>query len=64
MIPSCVFFGRVLKTCVKIGEGVYGEVFRVKQNSENVALKVSLQNKFYGACFKTCIYGNRNTTKL
>ena len=36
---------------MKIGEGVYGEVFRVKQNGENVALKVSMENRFYNACF-------------
>ena len=30
--------------CVKIGEGVYGEVFRAVRDRQNVALKVSLFN--------------------
>ena len=36
-----VFFS-VLKKCVKIGEGVYGEVFRTNRYGQSVALKVSL----------------------
>ena len=31
----------LLKSCVKIGEGVYGEVFRAQyENGESIALKV------------------------
>lgn len=32
----------VLKKCVKVGEGVYGEVFRTRHNGQSVALKVSV----------------------
>ncbi|KAL8603701.1 hypothetical protein ACOMHN_017198 [Nucella lapillus] len=31
---------RILRKCVKIGEGVYGEVFRTMHNGESVALKI------------------------
>lgn len=34
-------FVRMMKKCVKIGEGVYGEVFKTDRNKEHVALKVS-----------------------
>lgn len=50
--PSVIYFKQcfeqsltacfsVLKKCVKVGEGVYGEVFRTKHNGQSVALKVS-----------------------
>lgn len=40
---DCFLFFSVLKTCVKIGEGIYGEVFRAQhENGEASALKVFL----------------------
>lgn len=35
------FTTRMMKKCVKIGEGVYGEVYSTQRNQESVALKVS-----------------------
>ena len=33
---------RMLKKCVKIGEGVFGEVFRTERRNQSLALKVDM----------------------
>ena len=36
----------MMKICTKVGEGVYGEVFRTQNSGQSVALKVSVSVKF------------------
>lgn len=36
---DCIHYS-MMKNCVKIGEGVYGEVFRTKKKGQSVALKI------------------------
>ena len=42
---SQCFTSAMLKKCVKIGEGVYGEVFKTERNRQSVALKVRKQHE-------------------
>lgn len=44
-------FCSMMKQIKKVGEGVYGEVFRTKRGKNSVALKVS-----YNYTFKCCLY--------
>ena len=42
----------MLKRCVKIGEGVYGEVFKTERNKTSVALKVRKKRERERGCIK------------
>ena len=38
---------RMMKICAKVGEGVYGEVFRTQNSGQSVALKVNVTVTFF-----------------
>lgn len=42
LLRGRVLFFSMMKQCKKVGEGVYGEVFRTKRGKNSVALKVNI----------------------
>ena len=52
LIVKYSFHSLLSESCVKIGEGVYGEVFKVHyENGESIALKVQLVVAFVDFIF-------------
>lgn len=43
IVLLCYSYFRMMSECVKIGEGVYGEVFRSVSRGQGVAIKVMIR---------------------
>ena len=47
---------RMMKICAKVGEGVYGEVFRTQNSGQSVALKVNVTVTFFLQLYKLHLF--------
>ena len=54
---------RMFKKCVKIGEGVFGEVFRTERRNQSLALKVDTLYIFFSIC-KSILLFSRKTSAI
>ena len=54
ILVSCLF--RMMDSVVKIGEGVFGEVYRTTHNNTTVALKVLITIYNFGTNIPLCYF--------